>query len=148
MSYGLPSFSAKTPLAAILLNKITESIDWQHDRTPYPFDLSGDQISGTYGLGEVVGKLQVDPASYPDYAGYPGPWGEFTVALPSGLFTELLDLDVQVASGGNGAMTATVKNESTSGFTVHVNDPGGTTITPFALWICVQGKLASGKVPA
>jgi len=148
MGYGLPSFSSKTPLAAILLNMLTESIDWQHDRTPYPFDLDGDQISGTYGLGEVMGKLQVDPASYSGYDGYPGPWGEFPVALPSGLFTDLLDLDVQVASGGNGAMTATVKDESISGFTVFVNDPGGTDITPFALWICVLGKLSSGKVPS
>jgi len=147
MGYGLPSFSSKTPLSANMLKMLTDSIDWQHNRTPYPFDLDGDQISGTYGLGEMVGKLDVDPETYSDYDGYPGPWGEFAVYLPQGLFLELLCVQVQVASGGNGAMTATVSHETAFSFLVFVYDPGGTTITPFALWIYVLGKLSSGKVP-
>jgi hypothetical protein len=147
MTYGLPNFSSKTPLSAAALNQITRSIDWQHDRTPYCFDLSGNLISSANGIGEVVGKLDVDPASYPGYIGHPGTWGQFNVTLPAGLFVSLISLEIQAASGSNGAMTATVRGETTSGFTVFVNDPGGTTITPFAIWIYAKGKLSPGRIP-
>lgn len=147
MPYNPPNWSPKQPLTAKALNDLTESVDWQHDRTPYVFGLDGTLVSGTYGLGEVVGKIDVDPATYPGYSGHPGSWGQFDVSLPAGLFSQLLGLEVQPASGNNGAMTATVRAESAAGFTVFVNDPGGTTITPFAIWIYALGRLNSGRIP-
>jgi len=148
MAYGPPSWSSKAPITAVKLQNITDSIDWQHDRIPYSFAIAdGTLISDANGIGECVGKIDVDPATYPDYSGHPGPCGYFTLRLPAGLFASLLTVEVQAASGGNGAMTAVVNNETVDSISVFVNDSGGTTITPFAIWVYVKGVLKAGKIP-
>lgn len=147
MGYGLPSFSSKTPLSAAALNQLTDSVDWQHDRTPYTFDLDGDLISNSDGIGEVIGYLPVDPTTYPGWTNPGGvlSCGQFTVDLPA-IFagSDCLTIQIQIATGTNGAMTATVSAEDENSFAVYVNDPGGTAIAPFALWVYAKGKLKPG----
>ncbi|MDY6796950.1 MAG: hypothetical protein SWK76_16960 [Actinomycetota bacterium] len=147
MSYGPPNWSFKTPTTAKNLQAISDSVDWQHDRIPYTADLDGNIVDNADGLAEIVDKVDVDPETYPDYAGHPGSWGEFSFDLPAGMLSSLETVQVQPASGSNGAMTAVVKNETTASITVFVNDPGGTQISPFAIWIYVKGKLNPGYIP-
>ncbi len=145
-SYGLPILSPFNALTHTALNHLGQSISWLHNAGGYCFDLAGAQVSNQYGLADVTGYLYVDPAAYAGYLGHPGPLGQFNVSLPAGLFSSLECVQLQVASGANGALQASVRSESTAGFTVFVYDSGGTSIFPFALWLRVRGKLNQGKL--
>lgn len=146
MSYGPPDWNSTTPLSDSNLQDITDSIEWQHQATPYLFDTDGNQITNANGLGKVVGKVDVDPATYPGYVNG-GHCGSCVVTFPAGLFSELISVQVTFASGANWFSTCTVQDESAASVQVNVCDYTGTTMEAFVLWIEATGKLNSGKIP-
>jgi len=140
-----PPFSGH-PVSAYWLNRLGQTISYQHLAVPYYRNTDGAAWVGSYGIGEVVGYLLVDPATYPGYNGSGYHWGTYSVSLPP-VFSQLIGLSIQAASGANGAILATVNNATTSGFTVFVWDSGLTPIQVHALWIRARGLLASGVLP-
>lgn len=145
--YGLTTWTSSTGLTAANFQAYPDSIAWRHQRIFYPFRLDGSRIDHSGGIGKSVGYLFIDPYTYPGYAGNGAHFGQFRLNFPEGLFEELLFCKVQPASENNGAMAATIKDESTGGVTVFVYDSGGTAISGFAMWVKVAGTLKEGVLP-
>lgn len=138
--FGVPP---KQPLSAYYLKRYDQSISYLHRTIPYLFDLSGNLRTADYGWGAFSGYVLVDPAAWPGYNGAGANYGIYTLPFPAGL-SDLTGLIVQPASGANGAIQASVSDESTGGCTVFVYDSGGTPIQVHALWVTVIGPLTSG----
>lgn len=135
------------PLSSHWLNRIGQSIAYQHGSIPYLVNTDGTEWESSYGIGEVVGYLLVNPAEYPNYVGYGEAYGMYHVDLPSGILSQLIGLEVQIASGANGALLATTSEADQTGFDVFVYDSGETPIQVHTLWIRARGLLASGQLP-
>jgi len=134
------------PISAHWLNRLGQTISYQHRAVPHYRNTDGAVWAGNYGMGEVVGYLLVDPATYPGYEGAGNNWGTYSVSLPA-VFSQLIGLSVQAASGANGAILVTTHNATTSGFTAFVWDSGGSPIQVHALWIRARGLLTQGILP-
>ena len=147
MSYGLTTWAEATEITSARMQGYPDSIDWRHDRISYPFDLSGDMIEHSSGIAKIEGYLEVNPYTYPGYAGAGASFGQFRVNLPAGLFEELLYFRAQPATADNGAMSASISGEGPGGVTVFVWDSGGSAIGGFALWVKAIGKLKAGVLP-
>lgn len=144
MSYGLTAWTTSTEITAARMQGCPDSIAWHQERMSYLFDLGGAMIAETDGVGKIEGYLAVNPYNYEGYAGAGAFFGQFRVAFPAGVFSELLFCRCQAASAGNGAMSASISQEGPGGVTVFVYDSGSSPIGGFALWVTAIGVLKEG----
>ena len=145
--YGIPNVGPKSPLTDLLFDYFGKSVSYFHRSGSYVLNGSGTLVSDAEGLAQMVAYLPVDPATYPGYLGYPGYYGFYTVTLPAGMFASILNIEVQPASGSNGALQASVRAETAASFAVFVFDSGLSAVQGHALWLRVTGILNDGYIP-